>query len=1536
MKPGTPDSGGAHGVSSASNDAVLTVGEPLVQPMTSASYDLRPGHVERASRPGAVTDLASGDVGLSSMTLTWSAPGVDGAVGAMVAGSSFAVQSGANVEPTWSFFSAQVAVSTSGMAPGAAAGYTTTGLLANSTYYFRVWHRDQDGRLSALSNETTAHTLAPLVSNIMVYEAFATSATVNWVPLPAAPVQSSAEGYVLDASTAPDFTGDILSSATAGVALSTLTVQSLAPDTTYYFRVGSLNQAGQPEFLDDGSTLTNTAQDIPPGMAAVSWVGVSSAALDWNQVNSDGYVLEASTASDFTGDVAMSSTTHPHNLGLTVLGLDANTTYYLRGGALWGGATFYAETSTESTLAVPVATLSPTFLAVFPSSVTAAWAALPAWPPAAMKDSAEGYRLEASTAPDFTGTVSSTETASVSVTTLTVLSPALSPSATYYFRVGALNHASKADFVALDATVTLADAVSPSFFSVGTSSVTVAWTPVASEGYSVRASTAADFTGTVFLSSNSAGSAGSLDVLGLAADTTYYFQVGARNDAGVENAADAGSTSTLASPPSPAFAGVFTASVTVSWAPTAGQGYELRASTAPDFSGTVVSSRTPVSALGSLTVLSPALDANTTYYFVAAALNWNGVAGFGDVFSTPTAAAAPTALSPPFLEVDETSATVQWAALPFSPRTATSEGYILQASTAPDFTGAVTSSVTASVSASTLTLSSPALDRNTTYYFRVASLNDAAAAGPYTDLGSTATLPQAPATLSAPFLDVFPTSATVAWAALPPAPLAAASEGYRLEASTAPDFSGTVSSTQTADVLVSTLTVLSPALSVNDTYFFRVAALNHDGVPGPYASVGSTSTAASAAGLGSPAITAVYVSSLTVQWTVGSPANPAGTLYELDANAASDFSGPMHSSATTGLTASVGGLSPDATAYIRVVSYSRRGRPTYADFGSTATLAGAPPTLPTTFTGVFLSSVTAAWGASGSSGYLLQASTAADFTGALVSSQTPSAALTSLSVYSPALDANTTWYFRVAALSKNGVPGPYADLGSVSTLTLPPPAGAQPFLAVFASSVTAAWAALPASPQTASAEGYVLQASTAADFTGDVASSSTYALGASTLTVESPALADDTTYYFRAAGLGQSGSPGEFLSLGSTPTLTLPLADAAVTEVDVSSLTASWTPVNSEGYVLEASSSDFGALGTGAVQVSSTTLNPADGSLAVLSPALWPNTTYWLRAGGLNHAGAPGFDVFAASSTLPNAPSNFLFNDVSRTSVTVSWVPLPTAAQAGSSGTCEGYIVQAATSSDFGGTIKSSATDNVLGSTLTVTSLLAQSTYYFRVGSLNWDGAAHYAYAGSTGNFVNPSDTPWLVQEYSGVLNAVNTQNVGLNTPISDPTHAFILAPSGQMSVGVGNQTFNQNTDQTLVRAHFLNNSTVRLQRGVATNGSNYSFYVIDNPSGSDIYVVSGSTAFQTTDSLIDVPVSGINDYTRTAVFLTVDSDQANTSYYNQAHVRGAMTSNTNVRFQRTGGNSAVDVDYFIVEFRAAAWTVQTGETTLNTGTNAA
>ncbi|MBI3554616.1 MAG: hypothetical protein HY077_19150 [Elusimicrobia bacterium] len=115
---------------------------------------------------------------------------------------------------------------------------------------------------------------------------------------------------------------------------------------------------------------------------------------------------------------------------------------------------------------------------------------------------------------------------------------------------------------------------------------------------------------------------------------------------------------------------------------------------------------------------------------------------------------------------------------------------------------------------------------NTTYFAELWALDAAGNVGFASNRSTFTSLANAPAKLSNFVLNVFYTSATLAWAALadfPPDASSKTSEGYTLEASLS-NFGAIVASSVTYNVRASTLTMAS--LDMENTYYFRVGSYN--------------------------------------------------------------------------------------------------------------------------------------------------------------------------------------------------------------------------------------------------------------------------------------------------------------------------------------------------------------------------------------------------------------------------------------------------------------------------------------------------------------------------------------------------------------------------------------------------------------------------------------------------------------------------------------------------------------------------------------
>lgn len=227
-------------------------------------------------------------------------------------------------------------------------------------------------------------------------------------------------------------------------------------------------------------------------------------------------------------------------------------------------------------------------------------------------------------------------------------------------------------------------------------------------------------------------------------------------------------------------------------------------------------------------VLLTGLLAGTSYYLALRALEADGTAGPIVGATTHASIAQPTALAPSIFTQGISTIAVRWSSgAPSFGYNPAGSLYRAELSESPGFSPILRSTVTAS-----LTTDMTGLDANTPYYARVAAFGTAVTT-PDTVLGSSWTLAVPVESARVLCGGVAATKRKVGWAALPAAPQKASAFGYRLDASTAPDFSGALFSTSTTMLALSTLTL--SGLTSGTTYYFRVATLNGIGGVNPLA-----------------------------------------------------------------------------------------------------------------------------------------------------------------------------------------------------------------------------------------------------------------------------------------------------------------------------------------------------------------------------------------------------------------------------------------------------------------------------------------------------------------------------------------------------------------------------------------------------------------------------------------------------------------------------------------------------------------------------
>ncbi|HAT72589.1 MAG TPA: hypothetical protein DCS63_07220 [Elusimicrobia bacterium] len=1085
---------------------------------------------------------------------------------------------------------------------------SSSGLAANTTYYFRVAGVNKNGVETSYTVPVGTATLAYATAFGTFSGVSAGGISIDW----ASGGNPAGTLYRVLSSTAADPASPsgaaVAYADTYGLSFSS---SGLAADTTYYFRVAALNHNGAAT-LYTSPRGTATLLGFAPVFAGFSDVAAGSLRFDFSaNGNAAGtlYRVVSSTAPGPLapgGALAVSSLTY--NNYLSTSGLAADTIYYFSVAGVnknWVSTDYTVAAATATLLAFPPAFND--FSGVAEDALQFNFSA---------NGNAAGtlYRVVSSTALD---PLSPAGAAAVSSDTynLSLASASLFADTTYYFKAAGVNkNGVLTAWTAAASTSTLAN-VPSSFYATGVTEnfIQLNWSAGGNREpgtlYRVLASTAADPAapaGAVVSSSDTYNLY--LSTSDLNPSTAYYFRAAALNNNGVRTAWSAPpfSAATLnpgeiGSPASGEITGVHVSSLAASWSLVdSATGYTLAASLSPDQPVSIAVSSDTLE--GDNQAYVEGLAADTVYYLFARA-NKHYVSG--DWLAFP-AKATLLEYPPAFASFSGVvSDSVRFNFLQNGNRFPETLFRVLVSTAAdPLIPGAAafSSSDTYNVS-----LTTAALFADTTYYFRAAGVNKDGVPTAYTSVQATATPANIP--IFSGFTGVGAAELTFNWQRNGNRD---AGTLYRVLASTASDPSApggaVVTSSETYNLSLST-----SGLEADTTYYFRVAALGVSGISTGYTAPAGTATLVAHAPVLS-GFSGVGTGVIQVNWSANGNRDP-GTLYRVVSSTAPDPLSPAWavtaSSDTYGLSLSSSGLVPNTTYYFLAAAVNRNGVLTsWTAAAGTATLAALPLTALSTFSAVTSGGLTAAWSASANPAgtlYQVQVSTAQNFNSG-AAGQTASTAPVSGESYSfYGLLSNRDYYFRVRAMNHSGVYSDYAALGSTRTSGLAAPAP-YPVTQVSSYSITATWSLVDG------ATGYTLAASVNPGVSPSPVYASSVTAGASAA-VFNPALALNSTYYLfvKAGGPGDE-SPWAVYPATSTLTNIPTVPGSPFSAVTDNSFILSWgansNPLGTTRYTVHVSTAlDFNAGVTNQVVLSTI---PTAGPGATFS-GLSSNTYYYAR-----------------------------------------------------------------------------------------------------------------------------------------------------------------------------------------------------------------------------------------------------------------------------------------------------------------------------------
>jgi hypothetical protein len=304
--------------------------------------------------------------------------------------------------------------------------YSSTGLAAGTTYYYRVRAYNSPG-YSAYTNVASALTQsAGLPANPTGLTA--NTASSSEIDLAWTDHSNNEDGFAIERSTDGATFKEI---GTVAPNVQTYASTGLAAGTTYYYRVRAYNSQGYSAYTNVANAFTQSA-GLPanPTGLAVNSISASEVDLSWldHSNNEDGFAIERSTDGVSFREIG---TVGPNVQTYSSTGLAAGTTYYYRVRAYnsqgYSAYTNVVSALTQSgTATVPADPTGLTATAKSKSQINLTWTD--------HSNNEDGFAIERST-----DGVTFKQIATVGPNVQTYTSTGLSSKRLYYYRVRAYN-----------------------------------------------------------------------------------------------------------------------------------------------------------------------------------------------------------------------------------------------------------------------------------------------------------------------------------------------------------------------------------------------------------------------------------------------------------------------------------------------------------------------------------------------------------------------------------------------------------------------------------------------------------------------------------------------------------------------------------------------------------------------------------------------------------------------------------------------------------------------------------------------------------------------------------------------------------------------------------------------------------------------------------------------------------------------------------------------------------------------------------------
>jgi len=262
---------------------------------------------------------------------------------------------------------------------------TDTGLLAGTTYRYRIAALGKNQRLSPYSNigagttATLAIALPAPPSNLSATAISSSQINLVWTDN-----SNNESGFSCERATSS--TGPWTQIGTTSANITSLANGALSAATTYYYRVRASNSAGYSSYTNVAWATTQSGTSTPPAAPTANAgtnVTGSGFTANWTSASgATGYQLDVSTNSAFSTYVAGYQSLNVGNvLSRSMSGLSASTTYYYRVraynayGTSGNSNTASATTTAASDTSAPTVPGNLTATAVSSSQINLSWTA---------------------------------------------------------------------------------------------------------------------------------------------------------------------------------------------------------------------------------------------------------------------------------------------------------------------------------------------------------------------------------------------------------------------------------------------------------------------------------------------------------------------------------------------------------------------------------------------------------------------------------------------------------------------------------------------------------------------------------------------------------------------------------------------------------------------------------------------------------------------------------------------------------------------------------------------------------------------------------------------------------------------------------------------------------------------------------------------------------------------------------------------------------------------------------------------------------